>query len=84
MGLLIWYTPPSPPLQPRSLLIKTRPPRPSKLRPPLSGYSTHRIHLTNGCISFHSFQILFPSETGFIVSTHRLTNITLLTLTATL
>ena len=26
----------SPPLQPRSLLIKTRPPSPSKLRPPLT------------------------------------------------
>ena len=75
----------SPPLQPRSLLIKTRPPRPSKLRPPLTGYSTYRIHLINGCISFHSCQISSPAETGFfIVSAHRLTNITLLTLIATL
>ena len=29
--------------------------------------------LINGCISFHSCQILSPSETGFIVSAHRLT-----------
>ena len=76
--------PPLPPLQPRSLLIKTSPPRPSNLCPPLTGYSTYRIHLINGCISFHSCQILSPSETGFIVSAHRLTNITLLTLIATL
>ena len=34
--------------------------------------------------SLHSCQILSPSETGFIVSAHRLTNITLLTLIATL
>ena len=73
-----------PPLQSRSLLIKTRPPRPSKLRPALTGYSTYRIQLINGYISLHSCQILPPSETGFIVSAHRLTNITLLTLIATL
>ena len=36
---------PSPP--PRSLFIKPWPPRPSKLRPPLTGYSTYRIHLIN-------------------------------------
>ena len=66
------------------IMIKTRPPRPSKLRPPLTGYSTFRVHLINGCISFYSCQILSPSETGFIVSAHRLTNITLLTLIATL
>ena len=42
------------------------------------------IHL-NRCISIHSScQILSPSETGFIVSAHRLPNITLLTLIATL
>ena len=35
------------------------------------------------CISFHSCQILSPSETGFMVSAHRLPN-TLLTLIATL
>ena len=35
-------------------------------------------------ISFHSCQILSPSKTGSIVSAHRLTNITLLTLIATL
>ena len=35
-------------------------------------------------ISFHSCQILSPSETGFIFSAHRLPNITLLTLIATL
>ena len=39
---------------------------------------------TSKCISFHSCLILSPSETGFIVSAHRLTNITLLTLIATL
>ena len=54
---------PTPPL-----LIKTRPPRPSKLRRPLIGSSTYRIHLIRGCISFHSCLILSPSETGFIVS----------------
>ena len=32
----------------------------------------------------HTCQILSPSETGFIVSAHRLPNITLLTLIATL
>ena len=52
--------------------------------PPLTGHSTYRIHLINGYISLHSCQILAPSETGFIVSAHRLTNITLLTLIATL
>ena len=36
------------------------------------------------CISFHSCQILSPSETGFVVPAHRLLNITLLTLVATL
>ena len=39
-----------------------------------------------GCltISFHICQILCPSKTGFVVSAHRLPNITLLTLIATL
>ena len=73
------------PLQTRSLLITTRPPRPSKLRPtPLTSYSTYKIHLIQGYISLHSCQILSPSETGFIVSAHRLTKIILLTLIATL
>ena len=77
--------PPSPALQPRSLLIKSSPPRPSKLRPtPLTGYSTYKIHLIKGYTSLHSGQILSPSETGFIVSAHRLTKIILLTLIATL
>ena len=71
------------PFKKRTLLFN-KPPRTSKLRPHLTGYSTYRIHLINGCISFHSCQILSPSETGFIVSVHRLTNITLLTLIATL
>ena len=31
-------------------------------------FSTYRIHLINGCISFHSCQILSLSETSFIVS----------------
>ena len=75
---------PPPPLQSRLLLIKTRPPRPSKLPPPLTGYSTYRIHTINGYISLLSCQILSPSKTGFTVSAHRLTNITLLTLIATL
>ena len=35
-------------------------------------------------ISLHRCQILSPSETGFIVSAHRLTKIILLTLIATL
>ena len=35
-------------------------------------------------ISLHSCQISSPSETGLIVSAHRLTKITLLTLIATL
>ena len=35
-------------------------------------------------IFFHSCQILSPSETGFIVSAHRMLNITLLTLIAKL
>ena len=52
--------------------------------PPLTGYSTYRIHLINWCISFHNCQILSPSETGVIVSAQRLPNITLLTLVATL
>ena len=69
----------SPPFQPRSLLIKTRPPRPSKLRPPFTGYSTYRIHMINRYISLNCCRILSLSETGFIVSAHRLTNITLLT-----
>ena len=42
------------------------------------------IQLMKQCISFHSCQILSPSETGFIDSAHRLSNITLLTLIATL
>ena len=54
------------------------PPRPSKLRPPLTGYTAYGIHLINWCISFHSCQVLSPSKTGFTVSAHRLTNITLL------
>ena len=59
--------------------------RPSKLRPPtFTGYSTYKIYLIKGYISLHSCQILSPSETGFIVSAHRLTTITLLTLIATL
>ena len=45
--------------------------------PPLTGYSTNKIHLIKGYISLHSCQILSLSETGFIVSAHRLTNITL-------
>ena len=45
---------------------------------------TYSIHLINGCIFLHSCQFLSPSDTGFIVSAHRLTNITLLTLIATL
>ena len=74
-----------PPLPQHSFfLIKTKPPRSQKLRPPVTGYSTYRIHLINGCISFHNCQILSPSETGFRVSAHRPTNITLLTLIATL
>ena len=43
-----------------------------------------KIHLIKGYISLHSCQILSSSETGFIVSAHRLTKITLLTLIATL
>ena len=79
------YPPPPSPLQTRSLLIKARPPRPSKLRlTPLTGYSTCKIHLIKGYISLHSCRILSPSETGFIVCAHRLPNITLLTLIATL
>ena len=81
-AVYIDISPLSPP--PAPLLIKIRPPRPKNLRPPLTGYSTYKIHLINGCISFHSCQILSPSETGFIVSAHRLPNITLLTLIATL
>ena len=72
-------------LQTRPLLIKTRPPRPSKLRLTLlTGYSTNKIHLIKGYISLHSCQILSLSETGYIVSAHRLLSITLLTLIATL
>ena len=52
--------------------------------PPLTGYSTYKIHLIKRYISLHSCQISSPSETGFIVSAHRLTKITLLTLIATL
>ena len=52
--------------------------------PGTSIYSTYKIHLIKGYISLHSCQILSPSETGFIVSAHRLTKITLLTLIATL
>ena len=54
-----------------------------KLRPPITTFSTHSIHLINGRISFHSWQILSPSKTGFIASAHRSPNITLLTLIAT-
>ena len=57
--------------------------RPSKLRSPLTGFSTYRIHLINGCISFHRCHILSRSETGLKVSAQRLTNITLMTLIAT-
>ena len=39
-------TPPPAP-HPRSLLIKTKPLRPSKLSPSLTGYSTDRIYLIN-------------------------------------
>ena len=64
--------------------VPIRPPRPSKLRPPLAGYS-NRIYSINRCISFHTvYHILTPSETGFIASAHRLPNINLLTLTTTL
>ena len=49
----------------------------------LTGHSTYRIHLINGYISLHSCQNWSPSETGFIFSAHRLTNINLLTLIAT-
>ena len=52
--------------------------------PPLTGYSTYKIHLKKGYFSLQSRQILSPSETGFIVSAHRLTKIALLTLIATL
>ena len=45
---------------------------------------TRFTYLIKGCISLHSCQILYPSETGFVVSAHRLPNITLLTLLATL
>ena len=44
----------------------------------------YKIHLIKGYISLHSCQILSLSETGSTVSAHRLTNITLLTLIATL
>ena len=47
-------------------------------------YNIRKIHLIKGYISLHSCQIMSPSETGFIVSAHRLPNITLLTLLATL
>ena len=47
---------------------------------PLTGCATYRIHLINRFISFNSCQILSPSKTGFIVSAHRLTKITLLIL----
>ena len=40
--------------------------------------------MINGCVSFHSCQILSPLETGILVSARSLTNITLLTLIATL
>ena len=40
-------------------------------------------YLINWCISFHSCQILSPSKTDFIVSAHRLINITPLTLIRT-
>ena len=42
------------------------------------------VSYTNIKNSLHSCQVLSPSETGFIVSAHRLTKITLLTLIATL
>ena len=50
----------------------------------LAGYSIYGIHVIKRCIPFRSCQVLSPSETGFIVSAHRLPNITLLTLIATL
>ena len=65
-----------------------RPPTPScstkapciynKSASPLTGYTTYRMKLTNWCFSFHSCQVVSRSKTGFRVSAHRLTNITLL------
>ena len=72
--------PPPPPLP----LDQTQAPTPLKTPPSPPGYTTYRIHLINWCISFHSCQILSPSKTGFTVPAHRLTNINLLTLLATL
>ena len=72
--------PPALPRPTHAFFDQTRPPRHSKLRPPLTGYSTYRIHLINWWISFHSCQVLSPSETGLVVSAHRLPNITLLTM----
>ena len=57
--LRIFHMCPSPS---RPLLIKIRPPRPRKFRPPLAGFSTNRIHLINWCISFHSCQIFSPPK----------------------
>ena len=78
--------PPSPPSPPNPLAFdQNQAPTSFKTPPPpLTGYSTHKIHLIKGYISLHSCQILSPSETGFIVSAHRLTKIALLTLIATL
>ena len=55
------------------------PPRPSPVIL-LTGFT----YLIKGYISLHSCQIWSPSETGFIVSAHRLPNITRLALIATL
>ena len=73
-----------PPPRPPSSLDQTQAPTSVKTPP-----SPHRLfdlqyshdELMN---SFHGCQILSPSETGFIGSAHRLPNITLLTLIATL
>ena len=59
---------------------------PTSLKTPPSPHRLHDLQdtLLNWCISFHSCQILSPSKTSVIVSAHGLTNITLLTLIATL
>ena len=49
-------------------VVPPPPPPPPHVRenfaPPLTGYSTCTIYSINGSISFHSCQILSPSETG--------------------
>ena len=55
-----------------------------KLRLPLTECLTYRVHLINGCISFLRRQFMSSSETGCIVSAHRLTNIATLILIAKL